>query len=199
MTAPRLDVDVVIEAPAWRKAVKGPVGLCERAARAALAAGLEGSALTLLGPRTEPLEVCIALEDDASVRDLNRDFRGQDKPTNVLAFAAMEDADGRVIPPPPDIDRDEDNDEPDMLGDVVVAFETTRDEAARDGKTLADHLTHLVVHGVLHLLGHDHQDDAEAEAMERLETRILAGLGIADPHAGAGDLGTGDHERPDTK
>jgi len=211
-----LDVDVVIEAPAWRKAVKGPVAVCERAARAALAGGLPGSALAGMTAHKDAFEVCVALEDDASVQDLNRDFRNQDKPTNVLAFAALEDADGTVLPPRPE---EWDDGEPEMLGDVIIAFETTRDEAARDGKALADHLTHLVVHGVLHLLGYDHQNDSDAETMEHLETRILSGLGIADPHApdrdtpdGSApdgpphkqapherDLGTGDHERPDTK
>ncbi|MQX35785.1 rRNA maturation RNase YbeY [Roseospira navarrensis] len=194
--APRVSVDVVVDLPAWRKAVKGPVALCERAVHAALEDGLADSPLAGRLRPDRGLEVCVALEDDASVRDLNRDFRGQDKPTNVLAFAALEDGDGHALPPQAE-PWDDGDDEPEMLGDVIVALETTREEATRDGKTLADHLTHLVVHGVLHLLGHDHQDDAEAEVMERLETRILAGLGIADPHAPARDPGIGDNERPD--
>ncbi|KAA5604961.1 rRNA maturation RNase YbeY [Roseospira marina] len=197
---PDLDIDVVIESPPWRKAVKGPVALCERAARAALEGGLAGSPLAAMLATQPVVELCIALEDDASVHALNRDFRGQDKPTNVLSFAALEGEDGRVLPPVVDGDPLDPDPEPEMLGDVIVAFETTRDEAARDGKALADHLSHLVVHGVLHLLGYDHQDDDEAEAMEGLETRILAGLGIADPHAPDRDPGTGDDERrPDTE
>ncbi|WP_366940627.1 rRNA maturation RNase YbeY [uncultured Rhodospira sp.] len=203
-------IDVVVEAPAWRKAVRGVEGVCEHAARAALVGGLPGSSAAGLVLLDRPFEVCVALEDDASVQELNRAFRGQDKPTNVLSFAALEDADGHVLPPITD-GPDNDDDEPETLGDVIIAFETTRDEAARDGKPLADHLSHLVVHGVLHLLGHDHIEDAEARRMERLETRILAALGIADPYADRPDdgadgadvtpdppgSGTGDHERPD--
>lgn len=196
---PSLVMDVLIEAPAWRKAVKGPVGLCERAARAALAAALaEGAPLASVVGAASELELCIALEDDDSVRALNRDFRGADRATNVLAFAALETADGTATAPADGPEEDE----PLALGDVIVALETTRDEAQRDGKTLEDHLVHLVVHGVLHLLGHDHQTDADADRMEALEARILAALGIANPHAahpagaaGADHLGTGDHER----
>ncbi len=202
-TDPTLLVDVLIEAPAWRKAVKGPVGLCERAVRAAVTTGLaEGAPLAGAMGVATAVDVCVALEDDESVRALNRDFRGVDRPTNVLAFAALEAADGSALAVPPASPDDPDAGEPLALGDVIVALETTRDEARRDGKALEDHLVHLVVHGVLHLLGHDHQADAEAERMEALETRVLAGLGIADPHAppglpasGVDRLGTGDHDR----
>lgn len=113
----------------------------------------------------------VLLTDDASVRTLNRDWRGKDSPTNVLSFPAEMPA----IPG-----------EPDFLGDVALARETLEREAALDGKTLDDHLSHLVVHGVLHLLGYDHLETAEAEEMESTETRILAGLGVADPYAEAG-------------
>lgn len=201
MTVPPLTIDVIIEAPGWRKAVKGPVALCERAARAAVEAALPGSGLAGLMSRGRALELCVALEDDDSVRALNRDFRDRDAPTNVLAFPALEAADGSVLVPPADGGDDED---PEMLGDVIIALETTRDEASREGKSLADHLTHLVVHGVLHLLGHDHQTDIDADRMERLETRVLAALGIADPYAPEPDQptrdpGTGDHEQPIAK
>lgn len=204
-----IEIDVVVEAPAWRKAVRGVESVCEQAARAALVGGLPGSSAAGLVRLNRSFEVCIALEDDASVQELNRAFRGQDKPTNVLSFAALEDADGHVLPP--STDGLDDDDEPETLGDVIIALETSRDEAAREGKPLADHLSHLVVHGVLHLLGHDHIEDAEARHMERLETQILAALGIPDPYAdrpedGADSAdvtpdppgsGTGDHERPD--
>ena len=118
------------------------------------------------------------LTDDAAVRALNAQWRGKDRPTNVLSFPAAT---------PDEIARARAGGPPLLLGDVVLALETCRREAAEQGKPLADHVAHLVVHGVLHLLGHDHEDDAEADRMERLETAILAELGIADPYAGQPD------------
>ena len=111
--------------------------------------------------------VTILLTDDATVRDLNARFRGKDYDTNVLSFPAAPQP-GQAGPPP--------------LGDLALAFGVCAAEAAAQGKTLADHLRHLIVHGALHLLGHDHEDDSEAEAMEGLEREILAGLGVADPY-----------------
>lgn len=111
----------------------------------------------------ESRDVAILLTDDETVRDLNARFRGQDKPTNVLSFPAP-DGTG-------------------SLGDIAVAFGVTAREAQEQGKPLAHHLQHLVAHGVLHLLGYDHLEDAEAEAMEAEERRILAGLGVPDPYA----------------
>jgi probable rRNA maturation factor len=109
-------------------------------------------------------EVVVLLSDDAAVRDLNARFRDKDSATNVLSFPAPENAHPH-------------------LGDVALAYGVCAAEAEAQGKTLADHLTHLVVHGVLHLLGRDHMDDAEAEEMEAEERAILAGLGVADPYA----------------
>jgi probable rRNA maturation factor len=101
---------------------------------------------------------------------LNRDWRGQDKPTNVLAFpAGMDEAAAPGAPL--------------LLGDVVLAYETVAAEAAAQGKDFAAHLRHLIVHGVLHLVGHDHDEAAAAERMEAVERTILAGFGIADPYA----------------
>ena len=111
--------------------------------------------------------VTILLTDDATVRDLNARFRAKDYATNVLSFPAALQP-GLAGPQP--------------LGDLALAYGVCATEAAAQGKTLADHLRHLVVHGVLHLLGHDHEDDAEAEAMEALEREILASLGVADPY-----------------
>lgn len=122
-----------------------------------------------------PIEVSLALANDEVVQNLNRDFRGQDKPTNVLSF---EGDDGFDLPG-----------EPRILGDVVLALETCQREAHEQQKSFQDHLTHLVVHGVLHLLGYDHIDDEDAQEMETLETDILARLNIADPYAGGLDLG----------
>lgn len=115
------------------------------------------------------LAAALALADDAVVRSLNRDWRRQDKPTNVLSFPA---------PKPP-----RDFDGPTPIGDIVIAEETLLDEARTAGIEPAHHFQHLLVHGLLHLLGHDHEDDEEAAAMEALETRILAALGIPDPYA----------------
>jgi probable rRNA maturation factor len=195
-----VEIDVITEVPAWRKAVRDVEAVCDRAAVAALTAGLPDSALGGLLAAGHRFEVCVALEDDASVRALNHGFRNQDKPTNVLAFAALEDENGCVLAPSATaVNDDDEDDEPTFLGDVVIALETTRDEAARDAKPLADHLTHLVVHGVLHLLGHDHQDEDEAQRMEDLETRILAGLGIRDPHTAPPEFETEDDERTEPK
>ena len=117
-------------------------------------------------------EVTIALTDDAEMRDLNRTWRGKDEPTNVLSFPAG-DAPG----------------ESGALGDVVIAFETTNAEADSAGVPLSDHVSHLVVHGVLHLLGFDHLNDAEAEQMEDLERKALASLGISDPYGHEDEAG----------
>ncbi|MGB1547075.1 MAG: rRNA maturation RNase YbeY, partial [Alphaproteobacteria bacterium] len=117
-----------------------------------------------------PAELSLALVDDACIRGLNRDYRGRDMATNVLAFAEEAVPDGGIGLPR-------------FLGDVAVAFETTAGEAKAQAKTLSDHLSHLVVHGVLHLLGYDHGAAKPAEEMEGLEREILARLGIADPYA----------------
>jgi probable rRNA maturation factor len=117
-----------------------------------------------------PLELGINLTDAAEQQRLNRDYRGQDASTNVLAFPAWET--GMLAPPGAPV----------LLGDVVLAWETVAREAAEHGMPLADHLSHLVVHGVLHLLGYDHLTEGEAAVMEPLETAILAGLGVPDPY-----------------
>lgn len=184
-----LAIDVMLEAAAWRAAVRGVEALCRRAAEAAARAALPVTPLADAAVLQTPgLALCVVLEDDAAVAALNKAYRGQDRPTNVLAFAALETADGVVLLPGTDQGgaaggTDPEDDEPAHLGDVIVAFETTRDEAVRDNRPLTDHLTHLVVHGVLHLLGHDHRDDAQAAEMEALEIRILADLGVANPYA----------------
>ena len=108
--------------------------------------------------------LAILLTDDDTVADLNLRFRGKSGPTNVLSFPAPENREGH-------------------LGDIALAYGVCAREAAEQGKPLAHHLQHLVAHGVLHLLGYDHLTEAEAEEMEALERRILAGLGVPDPYA----------------
>jgi probable rRNA maturation factor len=147
-------IDVEIEDAAWTGALPDAESLALTAALAAL--GSEPS---------RPLVVLLA--DDAAVRALNAQFRGKDYATNVLSFPAAPQPGPTAAQP---------------LGDLALAFGVCAAEAKAQGKPLADHLRHLVVHGVLHLLGHDHEDDAEAEAMEALEREILSALCVPDPY-----------------
>ena len=126
------------------------------------------------------VELSVVLTDDAAMQVLNAQWRGKDRPTNVLSFPGCSAAD--IAGPRP-------GGVPLLLGDIVLALSTCRVEAVAQHKTLTDHAVHLVVHGVLHLLGHDHQDTREAERMEAHETAILAGLGIADPYVAVIDGG----------
>jgi probable rRNA maturation factor len=117
-------------------------------------------------------ELAVMLTDDDGIRTLNSNWRGIDKPTNVLSFPALQP----TGPSGPD-------DAPRMLGDIAIAYQTTRKEADDEQKPFEHHLSHLAVHGYLHLIGYDHENDADAEIMESLETEILAQLGIPDPYA----------------
>ncbi len=165
-------IEVAVGNGAWRSAVTDPEAICHRAATAALHAAAEAFFATGVPDR---LEVSIRLTDDAEVQALNRTWRGQDKPTNVLSFEGDDPNLVDLLAP---------SDAPWLLGDVVLAFETVAREALAEDRPIAAHLAHLVVHGVLHLLGHDHEDDAEATTMEGLESRIVEGLGYADPYGG---------------
>ncbi len=158
------EIDVLQEAGAWHR-VPGAESRAAAAVEAALAATLPDVA-----PGLGRASVCVVLSDDAAVRDLNRDWRGKDKPTNVLSFPVDPPVETPADMPPP------------MLGDIVLAFETVLAEATEQQKQPLDHLTHLVVHGTLHLLGFDHEIEAEAEDMEAREAAILAGFGIANPY-----------------
>jgi probable rRNA maturation factor len=181
MTAKAIDrhitIDIAEPCAEWRKTVRGCRAICQAAAQAALAAAVPG-----LAPGPAGIELSIVLGDDAMLRRLNAQWRGKDAATNVLSFPAQEGviATPQAGPPLP-------------LGDVVLAFGTVAGEAAAQGKTLADHLAHLVVHGVLHLLGFDHETAAEAERMEGLETMVLAGLGVADPYRETAPLAQARH------
>lgn len=159
------DIEIVTLDPQWSESLEGCADVAFRAARAALG-DLAGAGASVGG------ELSLVLADDPRVRALNRDYRDQDKPTNVLSFPNME------TPPAAGGPR--------LLGDVVLARETLQREAREQNKPLEDHLAHLVVHGVLHLMGYDHEEAAQAAEMEERERRILAGLGIADPYGDAG-------------
>lgn len=156
------EIAISVQCPAWIEALPDAEDRCRVVAAAALGAG----------DLPETVELSLVLADDDTVRALNRDWRGKDKPTNVLTFAALDDEDA----PLPE-------GAPLLLGDVVLAYQTCAVEAVEQGKSLADHLAHLVVHGILHLLGWDHEEsEAEAEEMEAMEISILAALGISNPY-----------------
>ena len=153
-----VDIDISIEAGNWPDEAS-LTRLVDRAVTAAFAeTGVAGRS-----------ELSLVFSDDAHIRTLNAGWRGKDKPTNVLSFPAFPFAQGGPLPP--------------MLGDIVLAAETVAREAALEDKPLENHITHLVIHGLLHLLGYDHETDTEAEAMEAIERAALARLAIPDPYA----------------
>lgn len=154
--------EVLVVADCWRDAPDA-----EAVIQRAIAAATEA-----VDADVGEAELAIMLTDDSGIRTLNGNWRGIDKPTNVLSFTALQPA----APQKP-------GDAPRMLGDIAIAYETMRREADAEGKPFDHHLSHLAVHGFLHLIGYDHENDADAEAMERLETEILAQLGIPDPYA----------------
>ncbi len=153
-------VDVIVQSPRWKKH-PGITALARQAiAAAAPRAARRG-------------ELSVVLTDDETIRALNHKWRGKNAPTNVLSFPAP----------------DTGTDNPSVLGDIVIAYETTKAESHAEGKTFDHHLLHLVVHGFLHLLGYDHESDTEADEMEHLEREILARLDVPDPYV-ARDAGT---------
>lgn len=155
-----VEIDLMVEAGTWPQEEE-----LEALARRAVAAAIaETGAKSPTGT-----ELSLVFSDDAHVQMLNAEWRGKDKPTNVLSFPAFPTEPGAPLPP--------------MMGDIILAAETVDREAALEGKPLEHHITHLVVHGFLHLMGYDHEADAEAEEMEGLERRALARLAIPDPYA----------------
>ena len=152
-------LDCVSESPLWDKRP-----MMEALAQRALAEAAKECGQELM----PGAEIALLLVDDARMRDINKEWRGQDKPTNVLSFQSVTPDRLSLAP---------------MLGDIIMAYETVEREAQDEHKSFEDHASHLIVHGFLHLLGHDHMNETDAEVMEALETRILASLGIADPYA----------------
>ena len=161
----------VIAAPVTEVLVVAECWQTEPGAEAAIHRAVEAAAAFVdTGPGEA--ELAVMLTDDSGIRTLNSNWRGIDKPTNVLSFPAL--------PPTGPVGPD---DAPRMLGDIAIAYETTRREADDEQKPFDHHLSHLAVHGFLHLIGYDHEIDSDAEDMESLETEILAQLGIPDPYA----------------
>ena len=174
--SPSTEIAVVVQDPAWCETLQDAAEVACSAARAVLRQhrGVTNGSVEPGAPRGEPptaaSELTVVLADDCLLRRLNREYRGQDRATNVLSFAGLDvPSEGRT-------------EVPRLLGDVVLARETVFREARAQNKTPGEHLSHLVVHGVLHLLGFDHETEAQAQSMETLECAVLAGLGIADPY-----------------
>src|SRR6266700_6719535 len=161
--APPPSIDVIVDSPLW-KAQRGVRSLLHRAISeaAAMAAATR-------------CELAVLLVDDKAIRALNRDWRGQDEPTNVLSFPARS---GLAADPPAGRSRGRIP----LLGDIVIAYETTAREALAAHMPFRHHFAHLAVHGFLHLVGHDHEAEAAAEAMEALEIAVLARLEVPDPY-----------------
>jgi probable rRNA maturation factor len=182
-------LDLVIDRHIWPDAVIDSV-------RPLLTTATDMTCQTFGWPR---LEIGALFGGDERIHELNLQFRGKDAPTNVLSFPSADD-DGMMDQDMPDRNMPDRN-MPDQTmtdikrlapGEIAIAYETLSREAVRDGKDVKDHLVHLWVHGLLHLMGHDHQADDEAEIMEAGEIRILARLGIANPYAGSDDQPDGE-------
>lgn len=160
------ETDILVTAECWQR---------EADAEATIHRAIEAVA-EFVDADTFDAELAIMLTDDDGIRTLNRNWRGIDKPTNVLSFPALQ-------PTGP-----QDDDMPRMLGDIAIAYQTTRTEADLEHKPFDHHLSHLAVHGFLHLIGYDHEKDDEAEIMEEIERKVLAKLGIPDPYAIEGQV-----------
>lgn len=179
--SPELTVDLAVPLPAGGQLSVDISVLCEAATAIDWSAAMHDALSALLGdedasgalPAAADLELSLRVSTDEDVRALNRTWRGQDKPTNILSFAALDEDDAPPHWPGAPL----------VLGDLVIAWPTLAREAAALDQPTAAYARHLLIHGLLHLLGHDHQSDAEAEAMEALEARLLARLGLPDPYA----------------
>jgi probable rRNA maturation factor len=150
-------VDILVQSARWRAQPRAKATVIKSIAAAA----------TML--KEKNVELSVLLTGDKAIRVLNRDWRGFDKPTNVLSFPALPQPKVKGAKP--------------FAGDIVIAYETLAREAKAENRRFLDHLAHLSVHGFLHLMGYDHEENRAAEAMEKLERRVLAKLDIADPYA----------------
>jgi probable rRNA maturation factor len=165
----RTTVDVSVSCPLWSELGFDAV---QRAHDIVVQAFDAAEKPAAIGARE--VEVSVVLSDDMSVQILNNDYRGKNKPTNVLSFAALDDEDDAASDVP---------DMPCALGDIVIAYETVASEAASMDVSFLDHYTHLLIHGTLHLMGYDHEQEDEANTMESLEILLLSRLGIENPYA----------------
>lgn len=156
----KLDVTVTLQDTRWKAALKPYCKTVEDVCESALLR-------TPLAKKKTPIDMAVVLTDDKTIRLLNRDYRGMDKPTNVLSFPSGE------APPKKGVY---------ALGDVILSYDTLEREAKAQGKPLRQHAVHLLVHGTLHLLGFDHDNDKTAARMERLEIKILHEMGIRNPY-----------------
>lgn len=170
MSASVVNVDLVINHDAWETMGVSPEDFASETVRLALSMAAMPEEL-----HERDIDVCVVLTNDEEIHALNRDYRGMDKPTNVLSFANLdsETADDELAQ----------TDIPFALGDVVIAWETMEREAIEQNKKFLDHLRHMMVHGTLHLLGYDHMDDEEAHEMESLEIKILEKINVENPYA----------------
>jgi probable rRNA maturation factor len=150
-------IEVIVRSARWRKRPTAKTIV----KKAVLAAAKAVS--------TRPTELAIVLSDDSAIRTLNRDWRGKNAPTNVLSFPAAQPGKSRSAPP--------------YIGDIVIAYQTVAREAVAESKPFNHHLAHLAIHGFLHLLGYDHENDRDAQKMEQLERKILKRLAVPDPYA----------------
>ena len=163
-------VETVIEDARWDAV--GLQAIAERAAHATLAG---------LGLKAEGFQISVLGCDDSRISVLNAEFRGKPQPTNVLSWPSAERA-AEYVGETPDLPLPGERDTPESLGDIAIAFDTCAREAVAQDKPLPDHVTHLIVHAVLHLLGFDHVEPEDGDLMEGLEVRILASLGVCDPY-----------------
>ena len=161
----KVSVEAKVDDPRFSEALKNRESLIETAVTEAV---VSGAALNF-SLKASSAEVSVLLTNDAEVRRLNKTYRGRDKPTNVLSFAALDDESEPMT-------------EPLLLGDIILGYETVFQESEDEGKPFSDHVFHLLVHGTLHLLGYDHEDDEDAELMESTEASILKKHSIKNPY-----------------
>ncbi len=163
---PQLDISLLIEEDRWLDAVPEVETLAEKLIRAVL------NATEQWPEDAGVVSVSLVLGNNEFIQQLNAEYRDKDKPTNVLSFPAYELEPGEPLPSEDEL----------VVGDIIFALETIEDEAKDQQKTLEDHMAHMIIHGMLHLLGYDHIDEADAEMMETLEINLLQQYSIANPY-----------------